>query len=210
MGYGLGKQGGIDGGYDLVRGGGIIAPTPVAANFTADTTTPIVGATVTFTDTSTGSPTIWAWQFGDLATSTLQNPTHAYASPGPFTVTLQATNAGGATDIEAKAAYINVTPLPPVANFSADDTSVFEGDTVTFTDLSTNTPTSWAWTFGDAGTSALQNPTHVYTTAGTYTVTLTATNAGGSDLETKTDYITVQNSLMNGLVSLWKLDGGTP
>ena len=60
-----------------------------------------------------------------------------------------------------------------------------------FTDLSTNAPTTWSWNFGDGGTSTAQNPSHTYTTAGTYTVTLTATNAFGSDGETKIGYITV-------------------
>ncbi len=80
---------------------------------------------------------------------------------------------------------------PPVADFTADNTSICEGASVIFTDNSTNTPTSWAWNFGDGNTSTQQNPTHVYTSAGTYTVVLTATNAAGSDTQTKTDYITV-------------------
>lgn len=79
----------------------------------------------------------------------------------------------------------------PVADFSADTTSFDRGTTVTFTDSSTNVPTSWAWDFGDGGTSTDQNPTHVYQKAGTYTVSLTATNAIGSDTETKVGYITV-------------------
>ncbi len=65
--------------------------------------------------------------------------------------------------------------------------------TVNFTDTSTNSPTSWSWTFGDnAALSTAQNPSHTYTTAGTYTVALTATNAGGSNTKTKTSYITVE------------------
>jgi PKD repeat protein len=82
---------------------------------------------------------------------------------------------------------------PPVADFTADSTSVNEGETVHFTDLSTNSPTSWDWTFdgGTPGTSSAQNPSIVYNTAGTYTVTLIATNAIGSDTEIKTGYITV-------------------
>jgi PKD repeat protein len=53
---------------------------------------------VTFTDTSTGTPTSWAWDFGDGATSTDQNPTHKFA-PGDYTVTLRATNANGSTSV---------------------------------------------------------------------------------------------------------------
>ncbi len=100
----------------------------------------------------------------------------------------------------------------PVTNFVADQTTVPEGTTVNFTDLSTNSPTSWAWTITPGsgwaytgGTNAgSQNPSVLFSTAGTYTVELTATNASGSDTETKTSYITVtagssidENSLNN-------------
>ncbi len=80
--------------------------------------------------------------------------------------------------------------LPPVANFTADVTQTCTG-TIKFTDLSTNTPTSWNWNFGDGQTSTLKNPTHVYVNNGTYTVVLTATNAFGNNTMTKTAYITV-------------------
>lgn len=79
---------------------------------------------------------------------------------------------------------------PPVTNFIADVTTTCNGS-VTFTDLTTNGATSWAWNFGDGNTSTLQNPSNTYTTNGTYTVTLTATNAFGSDPEVKTNYIVV-------------------
>ncbi len=80
---------------------------------------------------------------------------------------------------------------PPVAAFSGTPTSGDYPLTVDFTDASTNVPTSWSWNFGDSGTSSTQSPSHTFTTAGSYTVTLTATNAFGSDAETKTAYITV-------------------
>jgi len=80
----------------------------------------------------------------------------------------------------------------PVANFTVDKTSGCGFVIVNFTDISTNTPTSWLWTFGDGGaTSNEQNPANVYSAPGDYTVTLTATNASGSDSETKTTYIHV-------------------
>lgn len=69
--------------------------------------------------------------------------------------------------------------------------AVSTGQTIQFTDTSTNSPTSWLWDFGDGTTSTLQNPTKSYSTAGLKTVTLTATNSGGSDAITKADYIVV-------------------
>jgi PKD repeat protein len=94
-----------------------------------------------------------------------------------------------------------VVSAPPVANFSGNPTTVTSGGTVSFTDLSSNAPTSWSWTIsGTAGTNwsytggtsaTSQNPQVIFTTVGQYTVTLTATNGFGSDGETKTNYITV-------------------
>ncbi len=87
----------------------------------------------------------------------------------------------------------DVVVVAPVAAFTADATSGVAPLTVYFTDHSENTPTSWAWDFDNSGTtdSTLQNPSFTYTSAGTYTVKLTATNSAGSDDEVKTGYITV-------------------
>lgn len=82
-------------------------------------------------------------------------------------------------------------PLAPVANFTADATAPFCTGTIQFTDMSSNTPTSWSWNFGDGQTSTQQNPSHTYAASGTYTVTLTATNTLGNDSEVKTSYITI-------------------
>jgi serine protease len=170
------------------KSAGPVAPT---ADFVGDPTSGTAPLTVSFTDLSTGGPTSWSWTFGDGGTSTQQNPNHQYTSAGSYTVTLTATNAVG-SDNEVKTNYITVTaPQPPVAAFSGTPTSGDAPLTVSFTDQSTNNPTSWSWTFGDGGTSTAQNPNHQYTSAGTYTVSLTATNAHGSDTETKNNYITV-------------------
>lgn len=82
----------------------------------------------------------------------------------------------------------------PVVDFSASQTSIYTGNVISFTDLSTEAPTSWLWNFqgGTPSTSTVQNPTNIqYNSAGTYTVTLTATNAYGNNTKTKTGYITV-------------------
>jgi PKD repeat protein len=74
-----------------------------------------------------------------------------------------------------------------VADFYGTPTSGTEPLTVDFTDQSTGSIDTWSWTFGDGGTSSAQNPSHTYTSAGTYTVTLTVTGPGGSDDEVKVD-----------------------
>jgi len=83
--------------------------------------------------------------------------------------------------------------IPPNTNFMASTTNTCSGQ-VSFTDISANLPTSWAWNFGDGGTSTMQNPSHTYSSTGAYTVTLVATNAFGSDTEVKTNYINVNLS----------------
>ena len=86
-----------------------------------------------------------------------------------------------------------VPVVAPVANFSASVTSGSFPLEVTFTDTSTNSPTSWAWDFQNNGStdSTLQNPVFTYTSAGTYSVKLTVTNAAGTDTMIKTSYISV-------------------
>ena len=168
------------------------AVLPPVAEFSA---TPLSGTaplTVNFTDQSANTPTSWSWTFDDGGNSANQNPSHNYTTPGVYTVVLTAMNAAG-SDTETKTDYITVTAavVTPVAEFSATPLSGDDPLFVNFTDLSTNTPTNWSWTFGDGGTSTDQNPSHNYTSPGVYTVVLTATNSAGSDMEIKTDYISV-------------------
>jgi PKD repeat protein len=94
------------------------------------------------------------------------------------------------TEDYAVTAVANTTA--PVAEFAADQTLTCSG-CVQFTDQSQNSPDSWLWNFGDNTTSTLQSPRHCYSTAGTYTVTLTATNAAGTSTRTRANYI-VYNS----------------
>ena len=92
-------------------------------------------------------------------------------------------------------------PAAPVAAFSASPTTGTAPLNVVFSDASTGAPTAWLWTFGDGTTSALQNPSHSYA-AGTYTVSLKATNAGGSNTLTKTAYVTVNPPQSGGSLVL--------
>jgi len=80
-----------------------------------------------------------------------------------------------------------------IAEFQADKTIALNNEAIQFSDISTGDPESWLWDFGDGSTSTLQNPTHTYTTVGIYSVSLTATNANGSDTETKENYIMVSD-----------------
>ena len=80
---------------------------------------------------------------------------------------------------------------PPVVIFTASKNATCSSNSIQFTDNSVNLPTSWLWTFGDGGTSTLQNPTHTYAANGTFTVSLTASNMYGSNTSTQIDYISI-------------------
>lgn len=171
----------------------VIAPNPPVADFTGTPTTITERESVTFTNNSQYAATC-LWNFGDGQTSTEMNPVHTYMTPGTYTVTLRVENTLG-NDTKTRTNYITVNPNtnPPATDFVASETEISVGTTITFTDLTENIVTSWAWTFegGTPATSTEQNPTVTYDEPGNYTVTLVATNAYGSDTETKVDYITV-------------------
>ena len=177
-----------------VAGSPVVAPV---AAFTADVTSGVTPLTVKFTDQSTGSPTSWAWEFGDGATSTAKSPSHTYGTAGTFGVKLTVTNGSG-SDAVTNAGLIAVTeppeppaPAVPVAAFTSDVTSGDAPLTVQFTDQSTGSPASWAWEFGDGATSTAKSPSHTYGTAGTFGVKLTVTNGAGSDAVMKAGLIAV-------------------
>lgn len=174
-----------------------LAQTP-SANFSA---TPLAGCSpliVSFNDLSTGSPTSWTWNFGNGNTSTIQNPTATYFTPGSYTVTLTVANANGSNTI-SRTQYISVYE-PPVVDFDANTRSGCFPLRVQFSDLSTagagNTNVKWEWDLGNGTTSTLQNPLIVYNNAGTFNVTLKVTNDKGcSKVISKSGYINATNGV---------------
>lgn len=181
----------------------ILSVRPVAgqapvANFSASPLTGCSPLVVNFQDLSTGGPVSWSWNFGNGNTSTLQNPTATYFNPGTYTVTLTATNASGSNTL-SRTQYITVYENPTV-DFTALTTSGCFPMVVQFQDQSVpgagNNNVSWQWDFGNGGTSTLQNPVAIYTTAGLFSVTLRVTNDKGcSRVVTKPNYINVSNGV---------------
>jgi len=160
--------------------------------------------TVMFKDVSTVvTGTMWNWSFGDAtwfnATSS-SNPTHIYLRPGTYTVSLTVTNATG-SNTDTRTNYITVNPAGtglPVAWFSGTPLSGAAPLTVMFKDAPTVIAgTMWNWSFGDTtwfNATSSSNPTHIYPRTGTYTVSLTITNASGSNTDTRANYINVTNT----------------
>jgi len=165
-----------------------VLPLP-EADFHASDTSPSVNVEIDFLDDSSGTYDSWYWDFGDGTNSTVQSPSHTYTIVGNYTVSLTISNGCG-SDTETKVNYIEVLPLPE-ADFHANNTTVCANVTIGFFDDSTGTYDSWYWDFGDGSSSTVQNPSHAYTNAGSYTVSLNISGGYGEDAETKADYITI-------------------
>ena len=155
-----------------------VLSSETSASFVHSPTTPGVGQTVMFADTTPGDPTAWSWNFGDGTTSAVKNPSHAFAAPGSYTVTLVSANASSSRRVSKTLTVASMSILS--ASFSYSPTSPSMGESVQFTDTSTGNPTAWLWSFGDGSTSTLRNPSHVFTAAGSYNVSLKTTNGTGS------------------------------
>jgi PKD repeat protein len=149
-----------------------------SVNFTYTPASPVKGQPVQFTDTSTGSPILWRWDFGDGTgtTSTSKNPSYTYTTGGTYMVTLTVLYSSG----PERAGQMVTVVSELTASFTYSPSSPAEGQAVQFTDTSSGSPTSWQWSFGDGAYSTSQNPSHTYTAAVTYTITLTVTNSSGS------------------------------
>lgn len=163
-------------------------------NFTSQNAYIEPGGMVDFTDLTGNDPTGWNWSFpgGNPAASADQNPTGIeYSAVGAYDVKLVATNQY-ATDSLTKEGFVVVGG--PFADFEADNTSIVAGESVTFTDLSTNNPTNWVWKFfgGSPGAYTGQDPPAItYNNEGTYTVKLTVSNDLGSNTLSLDNYINV-------------------
>ncbi|HOH28245.1 MAG TPA: PKD domain-containing protein, partial [Candidatus Hydrogenedentes bacterium] len=178
----------------------VTEPIGPTANFSGGPTDILTGGTVFFGDASqpgTALITNWAWTFGDGETSTLKSPSHVYAAPGVYEVSLTVTTSVG-SDTKTVPGFVVVSeppaPVPPVADFTAWPTSITIGETVQFADMSLpgSTPiTGWTWDFGDGEGGIGQAPVHVFNSAGLYDVALTVTSDSGSNLVVKSGYIHV-------------------
>jgi PKD repeat protein len=149
------------------------------ADFSSDSPR-CLGQSISFTDASVTADdplTAWSWDFGDGAgASTLQNPSHTYASPGTYFVTLTVSTDCAASLPVTKTVRVDAIPT---AGFVSSSPQCLGADTC-FTDISTNDPAEWFWDFGDGvGTSTEQNPCYTYILAGNYAVTLLAKNGCG-------------------------------
>ncbi len=181
----------------------VLPPAIPIAGFFATPTAGMGPLEVHFVDTSSNSPSSWAWSFGDGGTDTTEFPVYVYSAvtvPTYYSVQLVATNNYGAGSVTLNN-YIYVAEPAPTAGFNASVTVGVGPLSVTFTDTSGNLPTSWQWNFGDGGTSNEQSPTHIYAGVSVptfYTVQLIASNGFGSSTVVMTNYIEILPRLVAG------------
>jgi PKD repeat protein len=176
------------------------APTAIA---TSDVTSGAPSLVVQFTgdtssDPDTGDTLTYAWDFGDGTTATTANPSHSFTTAGTYTVTLTITDDGtpALTSTDTITIIVTAANQAPTAVATSDiltgEASLavqFTGDTST--DPDTGDVLTYDWDFGDGTTATTANPSHTFTTVGTYDVTLTVTDNGTPALSSSEATITI-------------------
>lgn len=178
---------------------GVESPQLVA-DFSADPRLGGVPLQINFTDSSTGNPSGWLWDFGDGTTSAEKNPEHTYTTPGTYDVSLIIHTPLQRSGMRIPG-YI-FAGSPPVPDFTVDRHEGVVPLQVCFEDQSTGSPEAYFWDFGDGTTSTEKNPEHTYTLPGNYRVEFTSGNSYGNTT------VAVQNCVMvmNGMKNTMMLD----
>jgi PKD repeat protein len=160
------------------------------AEFTPSATTVAINESIQFTNNSQNA-TAYKWSFGDGTTSKQVSPKKSYGETGKFLVSLVSTGSGGSTISNVE---ITVTSLSSFIVENEEDLKATVPVQFASTSLGAD---SFSWSFGDSGssTSAAENPTFAYPNAGTFTVTLTTSNANGENTFTK--QITIADAPVN-------------
>ncbi|MEO9005476.1 MAG: PKD domain-containing protein [Ginsengibacter sp.] len=181
----------------------IVVSKPVAA-FTADTLSCTKGL-VNFHNTSSGPSLNYSWNLDDNVISDKQNPSHLYGTEGYYTISLSIKDKYGCSSSVSKSNYIKIAN--PIADFAmSDSVSTCPPLVVDFTNLSVNY-SKWQWDFGDGNTSQERNPSHFYSSVGTFNVMLTVYSAGGCSYQ-RTKKIKVDGP--SGTISYTNLMGCKP
>ncbi|MBN1799892.1 MAG: PKD domain-containing protein [Candidatus Lokiarchaeota archaeon] len=165
------------------------------ANFTINATSVYEGDFILFNFTGElgNQPTGFEWEFGDETTSEEKDPVYKYKKNGTYVVKLTVTDWDGDQNFTTKEIEIKYKDLKPKANFTANTTSINEGESVqfNFTGALGNQPAIFEWDFGDGVSSIEQDPVHQYTISRTFTVNLTVRDRDG-DVNSSTMEIEVK------------------
>ncbi|RAJ05398.1 gliding motility-associated-like protein [Chitinophaga skermanii] len=160
----------------------------------------LTGNSFVFTNTTAGTNATYVWDFGDGTTSTATSPTHSYTTTGDFIVKLVSTNGNGCKDSIARTVTVNITPQVSFvyAIISPNSNNVFQFTNKTVITPPEDTGVVYFWDFGDGISSTLENPSHTYTTNGTYTVRLTVTTRSGCSASASETIVVTIDPNVNG------------
>ena len=154
--------------------------TPLEAGFVASVPDALDQHTLFFQNITVGDASTYRWDFGDGTTSTDSSPTHTYAGPGTYQVTITATAADGTSDDATHPVVVRANSVAPLeAGWTASASGSPNQQTVNFTSITLGPATSFSWDFGDGNTGSGANVVHSYADPGNYSVTITATTADG-------------------------------
>ncbi|OLE77399.1 hypothetical protein AUG19_00620 [archaeon 13_1_20CM_2_54_9] len=158
------------------------SPPPLSASINFTPSAPVAGQGVSFTGSAIGgtAPYTYAWTFGDGGTASGSTVSHAYSTPGSYSVQLIVADNSAASASTTQTVTVAPQPPSPVqASFTVSPTSILVGQAVTFTGTATGgtQPYSYSWDFGDGATGSGAIAAYAYSTSGSFTVTLTVADS---------------------------------
>lgn len=162
------------------------------AEFDASIKVAFPGEEIFFENLSENSDSYF-WDFGDGTKSEEYAPNHSYLNTGTFNISLVASSDGSSSTMTKKGFITVIAEAEAKASFFTQNVLVYKGTQVYFENTSQNA-TQFKWTFGDGNSTSVSDPVHVYSSLGSYSVTLMASNSTSESIEIKTDYITVISS----------------
>lgn len=177
----------------------VTMPTPpppsLTVSFTSSPASPMVGETVSFVGSASGGtqPYSYSWSFGDSSASTGQTTAHPYSSPGVYNVVLTLKDVAGHTAIASQSITIKAS-LSASFTYSPSSPSVLQSVQFNASAIGGTAPYIYSWDFGDGTNGTGASVSHSYVVPGTYTVTLTVTDANGQTV-TESQTLTVGISM---------------
>ncbi|MFE3846255.1 PKD domain-containing protein [Thermoplasmatota archaeon] len=191
-----GSRSGTVGGTVTNVGTVTLNPTTLAASAGGSPLSGVAPLTVSFNGDASGGckPYTWGWNFDGDGTSSSQNPTHVFNTPGTYVCTLTATDDCSSQDTDSVTVTVN-------SALSCDAGGPYNGDTCSGVSFSGSAsggvpPYTYSWTFGDSSSGSGQNPSHQYTSDGSYTATLTVTD-NSANTETDTASVSINTATLS-------------
>lgn len=177
----------------------VLPSEPINVAFTADQVFDCDNLILTTDNQSTGTNAVYLWELSDGSSFTTEDITHTFSGPGTYTVTLTMIDTLGCSPSQTVSIDVQIDPLEPVlAAFTAEQVGDCTTLTLSTDNQSTGDLLAFTWDMGDGTILTDTNVTHVYTSPGVYTVTLTITDLGCGQ-----DDATSMQVILNNVLPIW-------